>query len=138
MKPYEQTITTDARVTISRPQGFSEDQIHIQIVDRASRLTIATVKIDPADLTLALTGLSERPATAVVNTSGMIGKKKIVEDRVVKLPDEIGYNRREAEKYIEENYQEEGYILDSYLGSQSSLAAKNGVYYARYSVVRYE
>jgi hypothetical protein len=47
-------------------------------------------------------------------------------------------DREKMSKWIEDNCKEEGWRIDSYLGSQSSIGHRDGKTVLNYSVYRYE
>lgn len=48
-----------------------------------------------------------------------------------------GYNRHSMEKWLEENAKEEGWIVNSYLGSQTSVTSHDGKTHLHYYVTKY-
>ena len=66
-----------------------------------------------------------------------IGKRRIRESRSIFCP--MPYSSTEEyETWLQENYQEAGWEVDSYLGSQSSRERADGGYTLHFSVSRWE
>lgn len=105
------------RLTISRN---SHGEILIIIRDEASRANFATVTTTPEVLGLALTGMSEQEVGLTVQHLDRVGKKRVSEARSIICPLDT-YDRAELQVWLDNNGQEEGWILDSYLRTQSSV-----------------
>lgn len=124
----------DVEVGITRT---SRDEIHIRFQDKTSRAQFVDVTMTPADFTMALTGLYGVEAKAVVKGLDVVGKTKIVERRSIECPLST-YDKKELAAWLEANAKEEGWRVDTYLGSQSSVSHLNGKTILNYSVTRYE
>lgn len=125
-------------VTITRPtSSYGDDVIRISFKDKSSRKTFVQVEMSLQGFSQAITGLSEIEAKAQVDGLDVVGKQKLIEKRSVVCP--IGsYDRCEMSAWLEENCQEPGWILDTYLGSQKSVTHKDGKCTLNYSIFRYE
>ena len=67
-----------------------------------------------------------------------VGKKKVTEPRTAIAPKSIpSHSRDELRAWLQENRQEDGWIIDSYLGSQNSVTRDQGETVLRYSVFKY-
>lgn len=64
------------------------------------------------------------------------GKRKVIESRSVVYPF-AGLNKDEQEKWLVDNCQEPGWIVDPYLRSQSSVITRKGETILNYSVFKY-
>ena len=126
----------DGDVTISRT---SKDEIRIQIKDETSRQTFATVLLTPYEFAMAVTGLSYMKCKIEVDGLENVGKQKVMENRSVLYTGSDTYNRAGMETWIDEHCQEEGWIIKSNLGSQSSIDynSKNNTHTLNYSVYKY-
>lgn len=121
-------------VTISRN---SHDEITITIRDQASRINFVSATMTPDAFALAVTGLAEQPATAEVFGLEHVGKRKIMEQRVAVYPGRE-FSKKELTKWLTENHQEEGCILNPRLDSQSSVQHNSdGSTTLNYSVTKY-
>ena len=137
MKSALQEIS--GKITITRPSmGDGTDVIRVVITDDASRTTVFRGTMDIAEFAMCITGLSERPINGLANIGGVLGHRKVSEDRMVSVPPGVSpYGREEGEKWIEENCQEEGWIVDPSLRSQRSYTRVDGVEHFRYRVFKY-
>lgn len=124
------------KISITRPSyGDEREKISIQIKDDLSKIQFLTVEIDYADFAQCITGLSFINCDLYIHRMGLVGKNKIVESRTCESPGNM--SKDELEKWLKENKQEEGWILNSYLGSKGSCYFYNGKQYLRYSVCKY-
>lgn len=123
-----------AKITISRD---STDQIRISINDEESRELVARMTLSLADFASAITGLAFVSGDVQYGKLQNVGKRKVVEKRQRNVPG-LGYSRREAEEWLKACAQEDGWFLDSSLGSQGSTVHIDGNVYLNYSVYRYE
>mgnify|MGYP004703519991 CR=1 FL=1 len=123
-----------AKVTISRA---SNDKIYIRIIDSASRVEFAEVAMTVEDFGYAITGLSEQEGELKVRGLELVGKHKITEPRSIECPI-TGYDKTLFRKWLDEHAQEDGWMVNNYLGSQSSVLYKEGKTILNYSVVKYD
>lgn len=122
------------KVSISRR---SNDKIYINVVDEASGIQFLDSAFEPYDFAQMITGLARVEGIAEVRGLEHVGKTKISERRsTVCLIG--GYDRKELTAWLAENCQEEGWILDTYLGSHSSIGRNAaGETILNYSVYKY-
>lgn len=124
-------------ITISRPSyGTDKKAISICLADRASGIEFFDGEISLEEFSEALTGLSDRSVEAEVRGLEYIGKKRVTESREILCPLK-SYDRKEFEAWLEENAQEEGWILSTHLGSQKSITHNKDDVLLRYSVTKY-
>jgi len=127
----------EAKITISKPQCSSgERYISIAIEDDASHLRFFQGKMSLEDFADCLTGHSYCTIEGEVGGLSNVGKTKVMERRTLECP-LSGYGKGEDETWLIANGQEEGWILDSYLGSQNSVSHKDGKKFLNYSVHKY-
>lgn len=122
-----------AKVTVSRS---SDDLIRIRFRDEASGIQFAEARMTLEEFALAVTGLAEREAELEVTGLQYVGKRRVTEQRSIVCPLDA-YNKDKLEEWLKENAQEEGWLLNSYLGSQGSVSTRDGVTILRYSVTKY-
>jgi hypothetical protein len=122
-----------AQVTISRT---SQDKVVISIVDDASRLQFVEVSMSVEDFGYAITGLAYRPADLEVRGLQYVGKTHIRASRTIECPLNT-HDKPTLRKWLEENAQEDGWLLDTYLGSQTSITRGDGKTILRYAVDKY-
>ena len=124
------------RLTISRPQGPTTDDhpyVKIAVRDENSRVTFLEIDVPVAEFALALTGLSEVPVTLKPTQLDLVGKRKLMEPAKFHLDADYlakynlstyGDRPRLTGHMIadpEGIFQREGWTLDLYLGSQTSV-----------------
>lgn len=123
-----------AKITISRG---SDDKVRIRIRDDASRVEFVEVALTMEAYGYVLTGLSEQDAELTVRNLQWVGKKRVNERREVVCPI-ASYDRDFLSAWLKENAKEDGWIVDTYLGSQNSFSRAEGGTLLRYSVIKYE
>jgi len=122
------------KLTISRN---SNDVINITIVDDLSGIQFVDVALDLASFAQAITGCARIHGDMKVRELDHVGLQKITEPRSIVCP--LGIcDRKILSKWLSDNAQENGWILDAYLGSQHSIgsSAGNGVI-LNYKVIKY-
>lgn len=123
-----------ANISISRD---SSNKMRLRVQDETSRATFLEMEFSMADFMQALTGLAYTDAAkAEVFALDVVGKQKVTEARSVVFPG-VSYDRNEMSAWLKQNCQEEGWRLDSYLGSQSSIYQRDGKTVLNYHVYRY-
>ena len=128
------------KVTITRTwSSHSDDVITIRIQDELSNIEFVEAGMSLANFASAVTGLAMCKCEFDVRGLNYLGKKKVREARSIECPLPFTTRREELSKWLEENAQEEGWLLDTYLGSQGSVRFKNasGPVTLHYSVVKY-
>lgn len=118
-------------ISISKPSNSNgEDYISIRLIDRQSRTEFLKIEADPKELMLALTGLAAQDVKFQLRFPERVGKVRdsVRLKKTVKLNElaALGYSgsafdRAELFKYLREHCQEEGWFVDTYLGSQGSV-----------------
>lgn len=124
------------KISITRD---SRDMINIRITDDPSRTEFIDVHMSLEDFAFAITGLSSQTVTGDVRGLDRIGKERIREARSILQPVELQHKSREVVKeWFKLNCQEEGWILDTHLGSQNSFQYDGkGNTTINYSVYKY-
>jgi len=120
-------------ITISRR---SDDIVEVSLRDNISRTVFAKFQMDLASLGMAITGLGEVQGNLVTNGLENVGKVKVTEQRSVVCPHKY-FKRGVFESWLEENCHEEGWILNTYLGSQNSTRGCDEGTILNYSVTKY-
>lgn len=123
------------KLTISRPYGFRQDEnphIRIVIEDSASHVQFIELEVPLASFAEALTGLSGVEAPMTIRGLHNVGKRRVVESVTFDLSEEYlkskdikTYDKEKIRQLLKEDpdkmFQREGWVLDTYLGSQSSI-----------------
>ncbi len=121
-------------VSISRD---SRDNVNIRIHDNASGIEFVDIQMTLENYAMLITGLSRVDATGEVRGLDKVGKQRITEARSTVCPIK-GYDKKVFQQWLIDNCQEEGWELNSYLGSQSSMGLdKDGERVLNYSVTKY-
>lgn len=122
-----------AKVTISRG---SDGKVRISFEDTVSHIEFATVALSVEAFGHAVTGLSMQEGELEVHGLEFVGKRRVTEQRQIVCPLKT-YNTSELQAWLTDNAQEEGWLLSTYLGSQSSMSSVDGGTLLRYSVTKY-
>lgn len=122
-----------AAVTISRR---SDGVITIEFVDQTSRIRFAEVEMSPEEFANAVTGFGYRPAKLTVTGLEFVGKVPLTESRTIEYPNKC-YSRAEMSEWLKDNAREDGWFIDTYLGSQSSVIYRDGKTILNYTVTKY-
>jgi len=120
-------------ITITRN---SNDEVNIRLKDSASRTEFVDVSLSLRDYALLLTGLSHVEVAGEVRGLDKVGKTRVTERRSITCPIE-SHDKKALTQWLIDNCQEDGWQLDSYLGSQGSVVYKDGVTVLNYSVTKY-
>lgn len=120
-------------ITISRD---SRDIVRVSIRDEESFIQFVEFKMNLESYALAISGLSEVHGEFGVRGLEHVGKRKVIERRAKECPIN-SYDRKVLEQWLKENGQEEGWILDCYLGSQNSIGHRGDKTILNYSVHKF-
>lgn len=111
------------KLHIGRPQGGNRPEVMtIEVTDKSSNIRFLNLEVPLADFMKALTGQFISEVVGEVIGLSEVGKTRVTEPRQIVCPLKT-YKRNELEKWLEENAQEEGWIIDTYLGSQNSTSS---------------
>jgi hypothetical protein len=89
-----------------------------------------------ADFAAALTGLAFVPGDMRVAGLAVVGKQRVSERRSIECPLDT-YDKKELSQWLVENAQEEGWTLNTYLGSQTSVTRRDDKTILQYSVTKF-
>lgn len=120
-------------VQISRD---SRDVFNIEIRCEESNTLLARASMNASQFAMCITGLHTGDVDCEIGILSRVGKCRVRESRQVQPPFS-SYCRDTCEKWLKENCQEDGWTIDAYLGSQSSMVHKNGVLTLNYSVYKF-
>lgn len=116
------------------------DNMEFVIRDQNSRCRFLTFKITKKEL-IDLIQSKSVEIDYTLKDAHLCGKYLIIEKRVKSIPSEnpLQATKEYLEQYIKDNFQEDGWFLDAYLGSQDSVSwdHKNKCNIVRYSVYKY-
>lgn len=126
------SIKCNMKLTISRVcnSKSSKEEIRIMLLDENSRVRVIDGILSLEDFAKAITGLGYVDVSVEVDTVDLffVGKKKIIEERSIYCPLAYFSDKNLFSAWLKDNAQEEGWYLDTYLGSQASIKsnAPNG------------
>lgn len=103
-------------VSVSRD---SRGEIVLRVVDEVSRTNFLEIFFTPEQFATAITGLYTTDIEAVVDGLNNVGKKKVRENRFVLMSRHL--SKEQCQQTLKDLYQEDGWTLDYYLGSQKSI-----------------
>lgn len=125
----------DGRITISRN---SHDRVVVQLFDEAAAVRFAEFDMSLECFAQAVTGLARVEGILTVRDLHKVGKKCTVERRSVSAP-HLGYQKEPYRQWLLANATEEGWEIDTYLGSQNSINhGEDGFVTLNYIVRKYE
>lgn len=127
-------MNVKCKVTISRN---SSEAINIHVEDDTSRIRFLELTMTLSDFAMALTGHGYMPASGEVHGLENVGKRRESRAASVVYPGSYNATRSEMAEWLEENCQEDGWLLDAYLGSQGSVTYNKGVPTLHYRMIRY-
>ena len=123
-----------ATLSISNPSGGG---VSIRLRDEASRIEFFDGLISHEEFSRSLGHLSSRLFDSVeVRGMQYVGKTCITEPRTILCPLNT-YDRKVLSAWLKENAQEDGWLLSTYLGSQSSITRQENGSLLKYSVTKY-
>ena len=124
----------EGRITVTRN---TRDIVTIRIKDDNSRQQITEVSMTLENFALLMTGLSEVECQhETTEDVSNIGKTKVIESRSIPAPF-LGYGKEKYGEWLENNGQEEGWEISSYLGSQRSIVFNDGNVTLNYNAYKY-
>ena len=123
-------------ITISCRRG-EEDYMSITLVDGASRISFLDIKMTLEEFAKAVTGQGFIPFNGTARNFGNLGKQKITEDFEFKMPSNDFINRKESAAVEAKRVCPEGWLIDTYFGSQSSFVEKGGDCWASTSIYKF-
>lgn len=126
-----------SKVSISISRN-STGKIGMRVVDESSRIEFLDVSIELEAFAEIITGLSFVKCDAEFRGMQYVGKTKVTEKRSAICPIDT-YDKEILSKWLLKKKQEDGWIIDTYLGSQGSVGYnQDGVgKLLNYSVYKY-
>ena len=129
------------KIDITRPSRYDgKDVISITLKDDSSLVRFLEIELSPETMMMALTGLSGQEVEFKVRNLELVGKKRLYEPGTVDIPRSvIGniYSKDEIRKYLVENCQREGWVLDPSIDTQSSVRHLDGAIRVNFAYRRY-
>lgn len=123
----------NARISISRN---SDDMVNVTLIDDASNIQFVDMSLSMVDYAKLITGLSHVEITGEVRGLEYVGKLRVREPRRVVCPLDT-YDKSVLREWLLTTQNEEGWPIDAYLGSQSSITSHEGQRVLNYAVYKY-
>lgn len=112
-----------SRKTIAGEMCISRDNhnsINIEMICSESNTKFAHVRLTAEQFGMMVTGAYQSGIKIEVQNLDRVGKQKVIEHRQMVHP--VAHSTRtEMERFLIDNAQEEGWIVNPYLGSQKSV-----------------
>lgn len=109
---------------------------YIRIEDSASSRQFVELTLTAKQFAEAVTGLYTSDVEMEVQHLDKVGKQRIRQERQVLCPLE-DYKTEVLSQWLIDHCQEEGWTLDTYLGSQKSVKSVDGGKLLNYAVIKY-
>lgn len=124
--------------TLGRPAGGAADgSIRLSIRCANSAVTFLELTIDSQAWVDAQFGQAGVPALGEIRKLDVVGKRRITETRSAVCPERL-YDKNALQSWLVDHCQESGWILDTYLGSQSSIVyQQDGTVLLNYRVCKW-
>jgi len=119
---------------------FGQNGLSIDLFDEKSNTNFATVNLSPEELTTALSGLHRTPCAIEVRSLENVGKTHKVDKFIFEIPKELYQNSKLRDEISEIGKPQlsEGWVIDNHYGSKDSFIEKDGKYYARATIRRWD
>jgi len=101
----------------------NKDKVRIYVKDSTSRIKFLDLTLTLEQFASVITGLAEVKVEGEVKDLSFVGKTKITEPRSITITKDIYYSlkREDLGDWLLNNCQEDGWLLNTYLGSKSSV-----------------
>jgi len=131
---FQVSMKIKCEVSISRR---SDNVIVVSVTDSGSRARFLEIEFTFDQFAQAVTGLHTSGVDASVNAMDFVGKKKVRESRKAVCP-VLDHRKDSYVAWLQDNAQESGWTIDSYLGSQGSVRYnQDGTVTLNYSVFKH-
>lgn len=114
----------------------NHNKIHIEVQCSESLAHFLAIELTTDEFAMLVTGCHQSDIKMEVRGLDKVGKRRIREDRQVLCPLKNLY-RDDLSKWLDEHCQEEGWILSTYLGSQTSVKQVDNGQLLNYSVCKW-
>ena len=114
----------------------SDGIVRVEITDELSGIRFLECKFDIKSFAEMLLGLSYVEGSAEVRGLQYVGMQCIRENRTIFCP-LTTHDEKELAEWLKENSKEDGWLLNTYLGSQGSIVHVDGGKQLNYSVIKY-
>lgn len=112
-------------ITISKVHGPDGYYVELRVRDKLSLNTFIEVKMSLEDYARVITGLAEVPIEMSVKNLDSVGKKKESKPLTFEIPKEYSYDSEKYAKANAQKFADDGWIADTYFGSQGSYRYDN-------------
>lgn len=111
----------------------NRNKIHIEVQCSESLAHFLAIELTTDEFAMLVTGCHQSNIKMQVRGLDKVGKRRILQRRQVKCPLST-YDKEALSKWIDDNCQEEGWFVNNYLGSQSSVKRVDDGTLLNYSV----
>lgn len=114
----------------------NHNKIHIEVQCSESLAHFLAIELTTDEFAMLVTGCHQSDIKMEVRGLDKVGKTRVLEKRQVICPLK-SYDKDELGAWLTENCQEEGWLLSTYLGSQSSTKSVDNGTLLNYSVCKW-
>lgn len=114
----------------------NHNKIHIEVQCSESLAHFLAIELTTDEFAMLVTGCHQSDIKMEVRGLDKVGKKRVREERQVLCPHKNLY-RDDLSKWLSDNCQEEGWVLNTYLGSQTSVKSVDNGQLLNYSVCKW-
>lgn len=114
----------------------NRNKIHIEVQCSDSLAHFLAIELTPDQFAMLVTGCHQSNIKMEVRGLDKVGKLRVRETRQVLCP-LTTWDREKLSEWLEEHCQEEGYVLNSPLGSQTSTKSVDGGTLLNYSICKW-
>ncbi|HBM2815673.1 TPA: hypothetical protein LU109_003585 [Enterobacter hormaechei subsp. xiangfangensis] len=125
-------------INISRPScGDDRQVIEVTIRDSISGISFVTAELTLEDFALALTGRSMVDCDLTLKALNRVGMRKLTESRELRWLSNI-YSKDDCARAVREVFvEEDGWLLDPYLGHKGQITQEGDTTVIKYSVYKF-
>ena len=114
----------------------SDNRVYIKIEDKNSHIQFVDASMSLEDFASAIIGMGMQKLDMEVRGLKNVGKVRVTEKRSIQCPLNT-YDKNELKEWLVDNAQEQGWIINTYLGSQNSISRVNNITVLKYSVNKF-
>ncbi len=126
-----------AKITISKTSGGSDGPtVAVTLTDDLSGISFFRGEMSLHNYAECITGLGNVEIDAEVRGLEYVGMKRVTESREIECP-LLDYKRDVLSRWLSDNAQEEGWLVNSYLGGQGQVIRERDKTILRYHATKY-
>lgn len=114
------------------------DCTRIELYDKVANVQFVKIELTPEQLSMALSRQAYTPCKTEVMNTDVLGKEVEIESLVFEIPYEIASSTHSDKLHaIATELLKDGWVADSYFGSQNTFTQSGGKSYARCTIRRW-